>query len=155
MKKTIFALAIATTFFAGTATTGCQSSDSKSGKEHDKVNMDMEHMDMEHKNSMTEVEKNNSADEWKAFRKDAEARIRDNETRIAEAREKMKETGKVIDAVLEKKIDLLEKRNKDLRAKLDAYERDQSDWESFKREFNRDMDAIGQAFRDLTVDNKK
>ena len=31
----------------------------------------------------------------------------------------------------------------------------QSNWESFKREFNHDMDEIGQALKDLTVDNKK
>jgi hypothetical protein len=38
---------------------------------------------------------------------------------------------------------------------MDTYEKKQSDWESFKREFNHDMDELGQALKDLTVDNKK
>jgi len=42
-----------------------------------------------------------------------------------------------------------------MRARLVAYEKSQSNWESFKREFNHDMDEIGQALKDLTVDNKK
>lgn len=29
-----------------------------------------------------------------------------------------------------------------------------SDWKSFKEEYNRDMDELGQAFKNLTVDNK-
>jgi hypothetical protein len=33
--------------------------------------------------------------------------------------------------------------------------KNQSDWVSFKREFNHDMDEIGKAFEDLTIDNKK
>lgn len=29
------------------------------------------------------------------------------------------------------------------------------DWESFKREFNHDVDELGQALKDLTVDNEQ
>jgi len=28
------------------------------------------------------------------------------------------------------------------------------EWETFKREFNHDMDELGKALKDLTVDNK-
>jgi DNA-directed RNA polymerase subunit N (RpoN/RPB10) len=35
-----------------------------------------------------------------------------------------------------------------------AYEKSQSDWEAFKREFNHDMEELGKALKDLTVDNK-
>ena len=28
-------------------------------------------------------------------------------------------------------------------------------WEKFKAEFNHDMDELGKAFKDLSVDNKK
>ena len=67
----------------------------------------------------------------------------------------MKKSGKTLDAVYEQRIDTLEKKNRDLKARVDAYDKSQSDWESFKREFNHDMDELGQAFKDLTVDNKK
>jgi len=55
----------------------------------------------------------------------------------------------------EKRIANLEEKNKNLQLKLDGYETNQSDWESFKSEFKHDMDEFGQAFRDITVDNKK
>ena len=67
----------------------------------------------------------------------------------------MKKPGEIFDALYEKKIANLELQNKDMKARLEAYEKIQSDWESFKYEFNHDMDAIGEALKDLTVDNKK
>jgi cell shape-determining protein MreC len=67
----------------------------------------------------------------------------------------MKKPGEIFDALYAKKIANLEQQNKEMRARLEAYEKSQSNWESFKREFNHDMDAIGQALKDLTVDNKK
>jgi len=66
----------------------------------------------------------------------------------------MKRSGKTLDALRAKKIDALEQKNRDMRNRIAAYEKSQSDWESFKREFNHDMDELGQAFKDLTVDNK-
>jgi len=39
---------------------------------------------------------------------------------------------------------------------LDSYKNDaDSDWQSFKREFNHDMDELGHSLKDFTVDNKK
>ena len=42
-----------------------------------------------------------------------------------------------------------------MNARIAAYDKSQSDWESFKREFSHDMDGLGQAINDLTVNNKK
>lgn len=39
---------------------------------------------------------------------------------------------------------------------MDNYRADNKDqWESFKKEFNHDMDALGEAFRDITIKNTK
>ncbi|MBK6283604.1 MAG: hypothetical protein IPF54_14015 [Draconibacterium sp.] len=48
----------------------------------------------------------------------------------------------------------LEQKNNILRAKIESYESNQTDWESFKREFNHDMEELGMAFKDLTSDNE-
>jgi chromosome segregation ATPase len=93
-------------------------------------------------------------EEWKAFKTETELQIKANENRIAELRAKMKKSGKTFDEMYEKNINNLEQKNKDLKARLNGYETNQSDWESFKREFNHDMDELGQALKDLTVDNK-
>ncbi|MBK8653051.1 MAG: hypothetical protein IPN20_03870 [Haliscomenobacter sp.] len=52
------------------------------------------------------------------------------------------------------KIAELEKKNSDLKMKLDNYKVESKDqWETFKTEFTRDMDQLGEALRDLTVKN--
>jgi hypothetical protein len=66
----------------------------------------------------------------------------------------IKKPGKTLDALRENKIDKLEQLNSDLKARLEAYEKNQSDWVSFKIEFNNDMDELGKDIKDLTVDNK-
>jgi len=94
-------------------------------------------------------------EEWKTFRSESELKIRDNEIRIIELNVKLKKPGETFDARNEKKIAILELQNKDMKARLEAYEKIQSNWETFKREFNHDMVAIGDELKDLTVDNKK
>ena len=50
----------------------------------------------------------------------------------------------------------MEKRNSELKIKLDNYKEDGTDkWQIFKTEFKSDMDELGKAFADFTVSNKK
>ena len=93
--------------------------------------------------------------EWQTFKTETLVKIKDNETRIADLKAKLKQSGQKFDAAYAKKIDELEAKNIALQQKLGVYEKSQSDWEAFKREFNHDMDEIGRAFQDLAVDNKK
>ena len=95
-----------------------------------------------------------TAEEWATFRSESEVKIRDNEVRIAELNVKMKKPGEVFDELYAKKIANLELQNKEMRIRLIEYEKSQSNWEIFKREFNHDMDELGKALKDLTVDNK-
>jgi hypothetical protein len=67
----------------------------------------------------------------------------------------LKNPGEIFDAGNEKKIAILKLQNKDMKARLEAYEKIQSNWETFKREFNHDMITIGDELKALTVDSKK
>lgn len=96
-----------------------------------------------------------SAEEWNTFKNESEAIIRNNEVRIAELKDKMKKSGKTLDAVYAENISKLEQKNRDMRTRIDAYEKGQNGWESFKREFNHDMDELGKALKDLAVNNKE
>jgi len=61
-----------------------------------------------------------------------------------------------MDKAYQKSIDTIEQRNNNLKLKMDSYKNDaNSDWKSFKREFNHDMNELGHSLKDLTVDNKK
>ena len=154
MKKTIFFLAI-TTFIVGTTLVGCKSSTKEEIESQEKVDVAEQNL-KDAKDSLVVAKKLASAEEWQSFKDQKDSVIMYNEARIAELKLKMQKTGKSVDAKYQKNIDILEQKNKDLKVKADAYKNDaNSDWQSFKREFNHDMEEIGQAFKDVTVDNKK
>lgn len=154
MKKIIFILSVATSVALGAILTGCQSSAQKEKAAQDKVQEAKQDLNAVQHDISTEARKVATAEEWKEFKIKTEEMISNNEKSIAELKAKIKRTGKTLDAMRENKIDKLEQLNRDLKARLEAYEKDQSDWESFKDEFNHDMEAFGKALKDLTVDNK-
>ena len=94
--------------------------------------------------------------EYPAFKKDAEVRIADNDKRIADLRANLSQSGKSpMDDMRRQKIDDLQKRNADLRARLYGYEKERSDWQTFKTKFNQDADNLHNAFKDFGNDLKK
>lgn len=154
MKKTIYRLAL-TTFIAGTMAVGCQTSTKKEEMAKDKIANAREDV-QEATKELIDARKEATVEEWKAFKDQTNAKIDENETRIADLKAKMKKTGNSIDAVYAKKIAELEQKNKDIKLKVETYKNDRnSDWQSFKREYNHDMNELGNALRDVTIDNKK
>ena len=154
MKKTIISYAVASTLIAGIIFTGCQSASQKEEAAKEAVQEAKEELKDVRDDANKEAQKLASAEEWIAFKTESDEKIRNNEIRIAELKVKLKKPGKILDGLYEKRIETLEQRNNDLKIKIENYEKNQSDWESFKREFNHDMDELGQAFKDITVDNK-
>ncbi len=155
MKKVIFMLVVITACTTGIIFTGCQTSDQKVDEAKTKVQDAKDDLKEVQQDANEEAVKAATAEEWTIFKSESDAKIKANETLIANMKDKMKASGKKMDAVYEKNIDLLEQRNKDMRNRIDAYDNNsKSNWASFKREFNHDMDELGIAFRDLTVNNK-
>ncbi len=161
MKKPIFTLALATTLIAGTIFTGCQSSDANVKSAKSDLKDSKEELGVVKKNADDETRRIADGNEWKVFKKESEVKIRENEVRIAELRDNMKTSGRTTDSPQSKRIDEMEQRNKDMRTKIDTYDKNQSNsntntnWESFKREFNNDMNSLGNSLNDFTKDNKK
>ncbi|MEO8234132.1 MAG: hypothetical protein ABI549_01855 [Flavobacterium sp.] len=153
-KKSIFILAIAT-FITGFIFTGCKSNSDKEADAIEKVqdaedNLDVVKDDI-NKDAITKA---NDA-EWQTYKEEANKTISENEARISELKNAIKKPGKTFDAAYAKSIDVLEEKNTSLKIKISEYENNQTDWESFKRELNSDMKGLGQALKDLTVNNKK
>jgi len=92
--------------------------------------------------------------EYEQFKNETAIKIQKNNDRIAELRVKLAKPGKALDEHYVVKINKLEQDNKDLRVRVDTYDTTQNNWEEFKREFNRDMDVLGNAIEDLFEDNK-
>jgi predicted RNase H-like nuclease (RuvC/YqgF family) len=154
MKKNIFSLAVTITIIAGTIFASCQSATQKQEATQEKVQEARKDLNEAKKDANEAAMVVATAEEWKTFRNESELKIRENEIRITELNAKMKKPGEIFDALYQKKIVNLEQQNRDMRARLDVYEKNQSNWESFKREFNHDMDAIGTSLKDLAVNNK-
>jgi flagellar biosynthesis GTPase FlhF len=153
MKKTIYTLAL-TTFIVGSVLVGCQTSTKKELEAKDKVT-DAQREVRDAKEELIEAKKEATAEEWQTFKNETAAKVNENENKIAELKAKMKKTGNSIDAIYAKKIEELEQKNKDIEVKVETYKNDRSsDWESFKREYNHDMTELGQALKDMTIDNK-
>ncbi len=142
MKKLFYSLAVTMLLAAGTLITSCNT-----GNRENKTNENVEEIQQQ--------ERIATAEEWAEFKSESERKIMENEARILELKQKMMEPGVGLDSLRQNRIERLEERNNELRVKIRTYEDDKSDWESFKREFKHDMDEIGDAFEDLTIDNKK
>jgi hypothetical protein len=147
MKKLIFAFAVMT-FITGITLVSCKPATKEENEATEKAK--------EANQELIDVKKAATAEEWKAFKNSGDSLINKNEEKIAELKLKMKNTGKSIDAKYDKNIEILEQKNKDLKVKMETYKNDtKEDWQSFKSEFNHDMDELGQSLKDFTVDNKK
>ena len=144
-------MAIAVT---GTTLTSCKSATQKNAKAENKVIDTRQDLVL----AETEVvdQRKVNAEEWKAFKTESDLQINKNEENIAALKAAMNTAGSTPDYEYEKKINKLEASNQDLESRMENYENDQGrDWDTFKREFNDDMNALGQAFRNLTVKSEK
>ncbi len=153
MKKIISTLIIMT-FIATTTFIGCQSPDEKVDTAHDELKNATENLDKAQDDASTAKLKEEQAAEWKLFKTDCEKKIAENEVATTALREKLKKSGKNLNEIHVKKISEFEEQNRKLREKISSYEKNQSDWTAFKDEFSHDMDALGKALKEFTMDNK-
>jgi hypothetical protein len=155
MKRIIFIGVLTVTLIAIIIFAGCQSPAQKEKKAQAKVEDAKQELIKAQNDVKVDDIKTANREEWKVFKSDAEMKIKKNETRIAELKLRMKKSGTAFDAVYAKRIEALELKNKELKTQMENYENKQSDWDSFKLEFNHDMNILAEALKDITVNNKK
>jgi len=91
---------------------------------------------------------------YEAFKLESDNKIAENEKIIAELKAKAKMDGDAAKQEFEKELAALEQKNQSLKEKMSYYKDEGSkEWESFKIEFDRDMDNLGKALKDLTKNN--
>jgi len=153
MKSSILIMAV-TVCMVGTMITGCKTSSEKVENAQDKV--------IEAKNDMLEAQGDlnktlqDSITDYQKFKIESEAKISAYEKSMAEFKTRIANEKKENKASYEKKLAELEQKSSEMKKKLEEYKDEGQDkWTSFKNEFNHDMDELGQALKDLTVDNKK
>lgn len=154
MKKSILSVALAVIFIPGFLLTSCKSSTQKTEGADENV------LDARDDLKEAKLEANTAAakaamdEEWKAFKTDADAKLKKFELQLSKLKTKLQKPKKRLDEAYERKIEDLKKKNDELISRMNDYEKNQTDWESFKREFNRDMDELGNAFNALGVEDE-
>lgn len=149
MKKTIYSIALA--LIAGATFTACQPTNQQENETQadvESVKQDLEDVKNDTKQNAADLV---SAAEWKTYKSNSQVTIDNYETRIAQLNEEIRRSGRTIDVVYEERINALEQRNKDLKAKMEAYEINQSDWVTFKMEYDNNIDELGKALKDFTI----
>jgi hypothetical protein len=90
------------------------------------------------------------------FRHNSELRIEENNRKIDELNKKIETADSRMRDEYRKRVAELKDRNEKAKERLDNYkDNDKTKWEEFKREFNHDMDELGNSLKDFTLDNKK
>lgn len=112
--------------------------------------------DLQEAKSELREEKRDSVASYMAFKQESEARILENEKSIEAFKSRMKTAGKKIKDSDQKMIDNLQQSNIDMRKRMEEYKENGEDsWTKFKDEFNHDLEQLGVAIKDITVDNTK
>lgn len=143
MKKPIITLALAAFFIPATIITGCKSPTQKAEDAKENVQDAREDLNEAKQDANTAVVKAASDEEWKAFKIDADAKIKKNELRISQLRAKSK------DQTTKQKIDALETRNDELKSRLNDYERNKTDWATFTRDYNQSLSEVDNSFNEF------
>lgn len=153
MKKKSIILLVALAFVSTSFFAGCDTKEEKVADAQEKVADAKQNLaDKKHD---AKVERQVDAKEWQLFVAESKAKIASNNEKIAELKIRMTKSGKMENVVLKERIISLEMKNTELRKRMETYDSSQSDWASFKREFSKDMENLGQAIEDLTVDSDK
>ena len=146
MKKKLFTLA-SFLIITGMMVTGCNTPAEKvtdAQKEVTEANKDLNEANKEYLADMED------------YRRETTLKIAANDSTIQVLTTKIATEKKEKREAYQKKINKLEEKNTEMKMKLNNYKAEGKDnWEKFKAEFNHDMEEMGKAFKDLTVNNVK
>jgi F0F1-type ATP synthase membrane subunit b/b' len=132
-------------FIAGTLLKGCQKP-AESKVENAKENVGTA------KDELKDAQAEYQA-EWQKFKTESQQAIESNEKQIDGFKVKMEKAGSKARAKYDRNIATLERKNRDLKKKLEEYKDEGHEkWNTFKTDFNREMDEIAATMKDLFKD---
>jgi preprotein translocase subunit SecF len=142
MKKSIWSLSVFV-FAASIIFTSCDTPAQKVENAESNV--------VEAKEELVQAQQDYLAD-VESYKQQTAEKIAANKQSIAEFNARAEAEKKEVQADYKAKIAELEKKNNDLKLKLDTYKvESKSQWETFKIEFSREMDQIAATLKDLTA----
>jgi hypothetical protein len=110
--------------------------------------------DVDKANEDLEKAKEDLKIDMETYRAETIEKVLENERFIAERRKSIETDKSALKVVHQKEIKVLEARNKELKEKLENYKGEgKENWENFKKEFSHDMNEMGEALKDLSINN--
>lgn len=99
---------------------------------------------------------NDSISDFNSFKESIQLKLVENQKVIDDLKLKITSKAKVERDIDEVQINKLEKRNTDLRLKIENYEQGPPQkWELFKLDFNNELDDLGKSISEMADRNKK
>lgn len=142
MKKLIFTIT-ASVLLSGAIFTSCNTAAEKVDNAEEKSIKADEDFNIAKEEYLADIEN---------FKIETSSKIEANNQLIADFKTKIASAKEDAKAYYQEQIAVLEQKNIAMKQKLDAYEESGKDnWESFKTEFNKDMNDLGEAFKNFTV----
>ena len=97
-----------------------------------------------------------SSSDFNTFKESIQLKLVENQNVIDDLKLKITSKGKVERDIDEVEINKLEKRNTDLRLKIENYEQGPAQkWALFKVDFNNELDDLGKSISEMADRNKK
>jgi hypothetical protein len=155
MKKITLPISLAVICLAGSFLTACMSDNQKKEAAQAQVDSAQANLDKVKVNAAIVEQKAATEEEFKTFKLESELKIKNNEVSIAALKLKMNKSGSTLDEVYARRIDSIEIKNKNLKTRVNDYERSHSDWTKFKQDFNRDMDDLGRSITKIVNSKSK
>ena len=149
--KTYIIKMILTTTIIGLFMTSCNNS--PTAKEEDVKEATQDLIDAEADLNKAEYD---SISDFNTFKESIQLKLVENQNVIDDLKLKITSKGKVERDIDEVEINKLEKRNTELKLKIENYEQGPAQkWELFKVDFNNEMDNLGKSISEMADRNKK
>jgi hypothetical protein len=155
MKKSKIPFLLMTLFVTIALLSSCLSTDQKKEEAKNRTQIAVNNLNVAQNNEKKADEKAATEAELKTFKLESELKIKNNEVSIAKLRLQKNKQGSTIDDVYARRIDSLQLKNRNLRTRMENYEKTHTDWGKFKRDFNRDLYELGKALNNLTAYHSK
>lgn len=151
MKKTILIWSTATmTLMAAGIFTSCSSPQQKEEQAKEQVAEAKEDLADARQDAAEAHQEAVSEAEWQAFKDQTNAQIDANQALISELHKKKRNAdNEMTEEAFKAHIDELQEQNKQLRQRLNDYEKTRGDWGRFKAEYNSSMDELKQSLNDI------
>ena len=149
--KTYILKTILTTSIIGLFMTSCNNS--PTAKEEDVKEATQDLIDAEADLDQAEYD---SISDFNTFKESIQLKLVENQKVINDLKQKITSKGKVERDIDEVEINKLEKRNTELKLKIDNYEQGpEQKWALFKVDFNNELDDLGKSISNMADRNKK